>query len=91
MRTVKVTSPVEKRCPYTDEADVGTVTLTFEVEKDAPELHEMAATLDTWAEIAISHEDFTAAVLRRWSDEGCSAARSTWRTAGMWVTVDVPR
>lgn len=90
MRTVKITAPVEKRCPYKDEQDEGSLTLTFRVFKDAPELHELAENLSTWTDIPISHEDFTDAVVRRWHSEGCVSARSTWRTAGLEVSVDVP-
>lgn len=90
MRAVTVTAPVEKRCPHKDEQDTGSVTLTFHVREDAPELHRLAADLRTWQDKPCSHEDFTAAVLDMWAAEGCVAVRTTWTTAGMQVTVDVP-
>jgi hypothetical protein len=82
---VIVTAPVEKRCPYKDERDVGTVTLTFDVsEGDAPELHDLAAYLKGFEGEALSHEDFTRNVAR---DLPVIEARSTWTTAGLSVEV----
>ncbi|GAC1575025.1 MAG: hypothetical protein NVS3B18_08680 [Candidatus Dormibacteria bacterium] len=87
---VTVTAPVTKRCPYRDEQDDGTLTLTFEVAEQAPELHKLAEELTAWEGEAVSHEEFTALILRWFADAGCVAARSTWTTAGLAVTVDVP-
>lgn len=88
MRTMRVTVNVQKRCPYKDELDDSTATLTFDVSAgDGPELHDLAANLDSFRDIALSHEAFTALLA---GTPGCVAASSTWRTAGMEVTVDVP-
>lgn len=84
--TVKV--GVTKRCPYKDEQDDGTATLTFDVsDGDGPELHALARHLDTFADIVLSHEDFTKLLAATFD---CVTARTTWRTAGMEVSVDVP-
>lgn len=88
---VTLKAPVTKRCPYRDERDDGTVTATFEVESgDIPDLHDLASVLHSYAVVRLSHEAFTADVLDRWSPHGCVAVTSTWHTAGMEVTVDVP-
>ena len=46
-----------KRCPYVDEVDVGTLTITAPI--DAPELHDLEAQTDKMAAVPVSHEDFT--------------------------------
>lgn len=89
MRHVTITAEVEKRCPYKDEQDTGTAVLRFDVLKDAPELHELADHLATWADIALSHEEFTAMLRDRWWSEGCRSVTTTWQTAGMTVEVTV--
>lgn len=89
MRHVTITGPVEKRCPYRDEPDVGTITLHFDVFTDAPELHDLAEQLTTWADIALSHEDFTAMVRKHWWSAGCRSVTTTWQTAGLTVEVTV--
>ena len=48
---------IAKRCPYVDETDVGTLTVTAPV--DAPELHEFETQTDKIASAPISHEEFT--------------------------------
>lgn len=82
---VKVTGRVVKRCPYKDEQDHGTVTLTFDVpEGDAPELHGLAAYLAGFRTEAISHEDFTRSICL---DLPVVEVRTTWDTAGLSVEV----
>lgn len=83
-----VTVDVVKRCPYKDEQDDGTATLTFDVgDGDGPELHALADRLATYRHLLISHEDFTRLLAKQ---DGCVAARTTWQTAGLEVTVDCP-
>lgn len=85
---VTVTGPVVKVCPYKDETDHGTVALTFDVaDGDAPELHDLGKHLLWYADQSLSHEDFTR---RLWIATGSASVRSTWTTAGLGVTVDVP-
>jgi hypothetical protein len=68
-----------KRCPYVDETDVGTLTIT--AARDAPELHTLAAEIDKIAAEPISHEDFTRAVANRLP----AGARVLWETrTGAW-------
>lgn len=83
-----VTSPVIKRCPYVDEVDEGTVTLTFAVDVgDGPELHGLSRYLNGFANQSLSHEAFTRAVYHR---TAAVEVESTWTTAGMTVTARVP-
>lgn len=82
---VKVSGRVRKKCPYKDESDHGTVTLTFDVpEGDAPELHNLAKYLEGFRDEAISHEDFTRNICR---DLPVIEVRTTWDTAGLSVEV----
>jgi hypothetical protein len=83
MTTLTVTAQVTKRCPYKNERDDGTATLTFWVGNgDGPELHDLAHTLGSFRDEAISHEDFTRRLLGR---PGCREVVTRWTTAGMTV------
>lgn len=78
-----VTAKIVKRCPYLDEIDRGTVSLTFC--GDAPELHGLAEALTLYRNIRVSHEDLTRALAETWL---CSVTTS-WRTAGLRITCTV--
>lgn len=80
MRTV-VTAEVVKRCPFYDEVDTGTATLTWD--GYAPELHTLAARLASYRDVLISHEDFTSVLVQT---TGASVV-TAWRTAGLTVEV----
>ena len=54
---ITVSRLMAKRCPYVDEIDLGTLTITAPA--DAPELHELEAQTDKIAAAPISHEEFT--------------------------------
>lgn len=88
-KVVTVTAPVTKLCPYKDEIDAGTATLTFHVQDEAPELHGVARVLGKWASERISHERYSDLLLTAFGPE-CVAVRTVWTTGGMEVTVDVP-
>lgn len=88
---VTVKADVRKMCPYVAEPDIGSVEITYDVaEGDAPELHGLAEQLSrqlgSWADQAVSHEEFT-----RWVAEATGAERvvSHWTTAGLDVTCDL--
>jgi endo-1,4-beta-mannosidase len=86
---VTVTADATKFCPYMSEQDWGTLEMTFDVvDGDAPELHQLAKSLEAWSDQARSHEEFT-----RWVASSTGAVRvvSKWRTAGMDVTCDLSR
>lgn len=88
MTTLTVTAAVTKRCPYKDEQDDGTATLTFDVsECDGPELHALADQLAQYRHLVISHEEFTRLLV---SLDDCVSARTTWTTAGMTVECSHP-
>lgn len=81
--TLTVSAAVMKSCPYHEEADEGTATLTFDVgEVDGPELHDLAAKLTDWEKDRISHEDFTRALLAKF---GAVEVVTRWQTAGLDV------
>jgi hypothetical protein len=54
---ITVRRQLAKHCPYADEIDVGTLTITAPT--DAPELHALTAQIDKIAAGRISHEEFT--------------------------------
>lgn len=70
---------VVKQCPFKDETDRGELVIT--IPGEAPELHALAASVDGFANIRISHEDFTAGVAALLP--AGSEAVSTW-TTGPW-------
>lgn len=76
MRTV-VTAPLVHRCPFVDELDVGTVTIEFS--GSAPELHDLAQFLASFAGLEISHEDLT----ERIADRTHGTVTTRFRTAGL--------
>lgn len=59
---VTISSPIRHLCPFTDEADAGTVTITWTCRGATLELHSLAAWLDSFADQTISHEELPAAV-----------------------------
>ncbi len=82
-----VTGPAVKRCPFVDELDEGTVTLTWERSRWLPELHAVALYLDSYRDLHMSHENYVAAV---GSDLACHVS-STWTTGGLAVVCETPR
>lgn len=84
MTRLTVTGEVTKQCPYKDERDDGTATLTFEVgDGDGPELHGLSAYLSTFRGVPLSHEAFTRALLA--ADYDCVEVVTRWETAGLTV------
>lgn len=79
---VRITADVAKLCPVKDEIDTGTVTLTYQTEGSALELHGLRAYLDRYATVRLSHEEFT----RRVADDTGAEVESAWTTADMKVT-----
>lgn len=91
---ITISGPASKRCPYRDELDEGTVTITLDLTYgDGPELHTLSERLVS--EDEVSHEQWTDA-LQDWLMSQCDGrltsvrVQSAWNTAGMAVTVDVP-
>jgi len=81
---VEIVAPVRKRCPFRDEIDWGEVTITYETNATAIELHSLAAYLATFTDRPMSHEDFVVEV-RLWLDRPSVEVSSRWTTAGMEV------
>lgn len=83
--TVTFTRPVSKHCPYVDEVDLGTLTLTF-YDQEAPEMYGMAEAIDKLGEDPITHEAWTAAVS---TVIPTADIVSEWRTDVWTVRVEV--
>lgn len=85
MNRVTIRRQVVKRCPFRDEWDIGTLTITL-AEDLVPELHELGAQIDAIADPEVgtlTHEEYQ----RRLREEilkGLDAEIvTTWRT-GPW-------
>jgi NADPH-dependent 7-cyano-7-deazaguanine reductase QueF len=88
--TVTYTGPLTHRCPFVDEVDNGTTTITWTTAGATLELHALAAWLAQFDELVVSHEDLTARIRTELADqEGIAdvAVRTAWTTAGAEVTV----
>jgi NADPH-dependent 7-cyano-7-deazaguanine reductase QueF len=79
-------------CPFKDEVDYGTVTVTTKVPYRGVEIHSWVAYLESWDDTKISHEFLTAEigkalvqVLNATVDEVLVV--SEWTTAGADITV----
>lgn len=84
---VTVKGDARKKCPYRDEMDEGTAVITFDVPdgEDATELHALSAVLKI--DTPLSHEDFTRSLA---CHPSVIRVVTTWQTAGLEVTVEVP-
>lgn len=80
--TVTATMPMVHRCPYVDELDMGVVTFTWN--REAPDLHDVAADVRRYADESVTHEQATQHLATSW---GCPVT-TEWVTAGMVVTVE---
>lgn len=76
---VSLRMPVVKQCPFRDETDAGELVIT--IPGDAPELHDLAAAVDSAAAGRVSHEDFTRRVASLLP--AGSGVVTTWHT-GPW-------
>lgn len=59
---MRITAPLTHVCPYRDEVDEGTVTITWETEGRTFELHALREWLGRWKDSKISHEHLTSAL-----------------------------
>lgn len=86
--TVTTKAPLQHMCPFVQEVDNGTITITWETDGWTFELHSLRAYLGTFADREISHEDLTQEIHYELSSRhGFKAmtVSTTWRTAGMEV------
>lgn len=93
--TMTVTAPLRHQCPFVNETDEGSVTLTWTTSGNTLELHALRGYLDQFADWVISHEELTdkirddlgavqgiyaVQVETRWSTAGMGVTCSTWET-----------
>lgn len=86
---VTVTSPLRHRCPFVDEVDDGTVTITWEPLGSTYELHSLAEYLHGFKDSEISHEAISDRIRHDLSahlDIHVVSVETTWMTAGMEVS-----
>lgn len=84
------TADIQHMCPFVNEVDNGTITITWNADGWTLELHSLRAYLNTFHDREISHEELTEEVRAELSTtHGISIVdvTTTWRTAGMDVTV----
>ena len=88
---VTVERPLVHKCPHRDELDVGTVRASWD--GDQVELHALAADLDEWAGVTVTHECVTELIADRLAEGGVENVEvvTQWTTAGMTVTVTAGR
>lgn len=87
--TMTVTAPVQHLCPFVDEVDDGTVTISWRVDGATFELHALAEYLRGYKDARLSHEDITDRIRHDLSaPPGVEllTVESTWTTAGVEVT-----
>jgi NADPH-dependent 7-cyano-7-deazaguanine reductase QueF len=80
-------------CPFADETDHGTITVTYRPWHHEIELHSFADYLDSFADTKISHEELTRQIrseLDEWVDPRRLTVRTEFKTAGLTISVEVP-
>lgn len=82
-----VTAPLRHLCPFVDEVDEGTVTVTWAVDGTTHELHALADYLRGWKDSTVSHEEITDRIAHDLQATGLHVREVTtaWTTAGMEV------
>lgn len=88
--TMNATAPLAHQCPYRDEADEGTVEITWTTAGATIELHALAAWIDGFKGDRVSHEDITADIRDHLDSlPGITdvRVRTRWGTAGVEVIV----
>ena len=87
--TLTAIAPLVHRCPFVDEVDNGTVTISWRVDGQTFELHSLRAYLDRFRDAEISHEAITDRIrhdLATTLGLADVTVTTTWDTAGMEVT-----
>ena len=86
---VSVTGPLVHRCPFRDEWDYGHVTITWQVDGQTLELHDLATYLESYSTVVVSHEDITGQIFWDVKAAGLDGVKveTEWDTAGFKVTV----
>jgi NADPH-dependent 7-cyano-7-deazaguanine reductase QueF len=82
------TADIQHMCPFVQEIDNGTITVSWDTAGWTFELHALRAYLNTFQDREISHEDLTNEVQLELAGHygiGNVSVSSSWRTAGMEV------
>lgn len=97
--TMTATAPARHLCPFVNEKDEGTVTVTWITRGWTFELHALRRHLDQfmeqWGEVEISHEDFTRHIRDTFAAAHSPSTleilkvETSWDTAGMPVTCSI--
>jgi NADPH-dependent 7-cyano-7-deazaguanine reductase QueF len=89
--TVALNAPIRHLCPFKDEVDSGTITITWTCAGFTIELHSLASYLAQFSDSAISHEDLVEFIALDMDalGNGIAATSVTARftTAGLGVEV----
>jgi len=86
--TLTTTADIQHMCPFVQEVDNGTVTITWETEGWTLELHSLRDYLNTFRDREISHEELTEEIRAELNSRhgiNIKSVKTTWRTAGMEV------
>ena len=89
--TVTAFGPLRHMCPYKDEIDNGTVTITWRPDGETFELHALAEYLRGYEHSPVSHETITDRIQHDLSMITAVAAvrvETSWQTAGFRVRVE---
>lgn len=89
--TVAAQAAIKHLCPFEDEADTGSITITWACRGFTIELHSLAEYLAVFTDVSISHEDLVSLIGSDLQDLGdgiaiCSVA-ARFTTAGIDVEV----
>lgn len=87
--TVTTTAELHHMCPHVDEADHGTITITWRTNGSTIELHSLADYLAMWKDSRVAHEDITDRIrhdLSALPGIELITVDTRWRTAGIEVT-----
>lgn len=85
---MSATADIQHLCPFAEEIDNGTATITWQAAGWTLELHSLREYLNTFHDREISHEDLTEEIRAELSSHlGIShvTVNTSWRTAGMGV------
>jgi NADPH-dependent 7-cyano-7-deazaguanine reductase QueF len=86
---LSITGPLTHLCPFVEEVDEGTITITWTTDHHTLELHSVREWLGQFADTTITHEQLTADIrttLSRLAGIDNVQVVTAWSTAGFAVT-----
>lgn len=92
--TMTATAPLRHLCPFFEEVDDGTITITWSTCGNTIELHKLGEYLNQFSDNVISHEDLTDKIrfdLEALQGIYALTVSTTWQTAGMDVSCSTLR